>query len=124
MGRVTGIGGVFFQAEKPAELGQWYRRVLGLDVNAAWNGVQFLPQDMAAQDEAKQVFAMFSTDSGYFKPSVKPFMINLCVDNIDEVLAHCASQGVEPVSRDDGEFGRFAHIIDPEGTKIELWQPA
>jgi predicted enzyme related to lactoylglutathione lyase len=69
------------------------------------------------------VFSPFEADTTYFAPSTKDFMINLAVDDLDGILARCAQQGVEASVFPDQPNGRFAHILDPEGTKIELWQP-
>ena len=69
------------------------------------------------------VFAPFAAASDYFAPSEKPFMFNLAVDDLDGVLATCRAHGVTPIKLYDDANGRFAHLVDPEGTKIELWQP-
>jgi predicted enzyme related to lactoylglutathione lyase len=70
------------------------------------------------------VFSPFKADTGYLLPSSKDFMINLAVDDLDGVLERCAKHGVRPVKRfEDDANGRFAHVLDPDGTKIELWQP-
>ena len=122
MARVLGIGGVFFKAKDPGALGGWYREVLGLDVQD-WGGVVFAPEAMAAQAGAGTVLSPFDADTTYFAPSIKEFMINLAVDDLDGILADCAKHGVEATVWPDGPNGRFAHILDPEGTKIELWQP-
>ena len=122
MAKVLGLGGVFWKAQDPQKLAAWYRDVRDLSVRD-WGGVVYLPQDMAAHDGAATVFAPFSADTDYFEPSEKPFMFNLAVDDLDGMLARCKAHGIEPVKRYDEPNGRFAHIVDPEGTKIELWQP-
>ncbi|MEZ4597533.1 MAG: VOC family protein [Chloroflexota bacterium] len=122
MARVLGIGGVFFKASDPGALADWYREVLGLDVQD-WGGVVFSPDAMAAHPGAGTVLSPFGADTTYLEPSTKDFMINLAVDDLDAVLARCATHGVDATVLPDAPNGRFAHILDPEGTKIELWQP-
>ena len=122
MAKVLGLGGVFWKARDPQALLAWYREVLGLEVTD-WGGVIFPPAAMAAHAGAATVFAPFAADSDYFAPSEKPFMFNLAVDDLDGVLASCRAYGVTPIKLYDEANGRFAHIVDPEGTKIELWQP-
>jgi predicted enzyme related to lactoylglutathione lyase len=122
MATVLGIGGVFFKAKDPAALGTWYRDVMGLDVQG-WGGVVFRPEPMAAHPGAGTVFTPFDADTAYFAPSTREFMINLAVDDLDGILASCARHGVDATVLPDEPNGRFAHILDPEGTKIELWEP-
>lgn len=78
---------------------------------------------MAAHPGAATVFAPFKQDTTYFQPSTKDFMINLAVDDLDGVLASCAKHGVEATLMPPEPNGRFAHLLDPEGTRIELWEP-
>lgn len=123
MAGILGIGGVFFKSEDPGRLAEWYRRVFDLAFED-WGGIAFPIAPAAAKPGACQVFSAFSATTTYFAPSEKPFMINLMVDDLDGVLMRAAGAGVEPVWRDDADHnGRFAHVIDPEGTKIELWEP-
>jgi predicted enzyme related to lactoylglutathione lyase len=122
MARVLGLGGVFWKSRDPQTLLAWYRDVLGLEVTG-WGGVIFAPATMAAHEGAATVFAPFAADSDYFAPSEKPFMFNLAVDDLDGVLASCRAHDVSPIKVSDEANGRFAHMVDPEGTKIELWQP-
>jgi predicted enzyme related to lactoylglutathione lyase len=84
----------------------------------------FMPDMAAAQPGACTVFSPFDAGTDYFAPSEKEFMFNLIVDDLDGMLAQCAAHGVHPVKTfpDEGN-GRFAHIMDPEGRKIELWEP-
>lgn len=118
MGRVLGIGGVFFKAADPAAVSDWYRRVLGFEM-ADWGGVVF-PQQAAGY----QVWSPFKADTDYFDPSPHALMINLIVDDLDAVLAQARAEGVEPLKRDDSDpSGRFAWVLDPAGIKLELWQP-
>jgi predicted enzyme related to lactoylglutathione lyase len=123
MGKVLGIGGLFFKSRDQAALQDWYARVLGLSFED-WGGVVFRPELAASHPGAATVFASFNADTTYFEPSKSEFMLNLMVDDMDAILARCAEHGVTPLKRlDDEANGRFAHIIDPEGRKLELWEP-
>jgi predicted enzyme related to lactoylglutathione lyase len=123
MAKVLGVGGVFFKSADGDALKQWYARVLGLEFQD-WGGV-WLPADkFAAQPGAGTVIHAFKADSDYFDPSTRDFMVNLVVDDLDGVLARCRDNGVEPIKLfPDEANGRFAHILDPEGRKVELWEP-
>jgi catechol 2,3-dioxygenase-like lactoylglutathione lyase family enzyme len=119
MAKVLGIGGVFFKASDPSALQDWYRRVLGFDISE-WGGAVFRPPDGGSQ-----AWNPFAADTEHFAPSDLPFMINLTVDDLDGVLAKAAAEGVEPTGRqDDDSFGKFAWVMDPNGLKVELWEPA
>jgi predicted enzyme related to lactoylglutathione lyase len=122
MAKVLGLGGLFFKAKDPTALLDWYRDVLGLAL-AEWGGVTFSPHPMVAHAGAVTVFAGFAEDTNNFEPSRKPFMVSFVVDDLDGMLANCAEHGVPVIKHYDEPYGRFAHILDPEGTKIELWQP-
>ena len=122
MARVLGVGGVFFKSRDPRALSAWYRDVIGLELED-WGGVVFRPEAMAGHPGAATVFSAFETDTTYFEPSTREFMINLAVDDLEGILASCAAHGVEVKVLPDEPNGRFAHLLDPEGTKIELWQP-
>lgn len=123
MAQVLGIGGLFLKARDAEALRQWYDRVLGL-TPTEWGGVWFPADAFAAQPGAGAVFNVMSADTTYLEPSTHEFMFNLVVDDLDGMLARCRANGVEPVKLfpDEGN-GRFAHILDPEGRKIELWEP-
>lgn len=121
MARITGLGGLFFRAKDPKALSAWYRDVLELPVEA-WGGI-LLPYDAPGRPE-HMVLSSFDNDSGYFAPSVREFMINFAVDDLDAFVAMLKSKGIEILNRDDSDpHGRFAWLVDPEGTKIELWEP-
>jgi predicted enzyme related to lactoylglutathione lyase len=122
MARVLGVGGVFFKSSDPRALSAWYRDVIGLELED-WGGVVFRPEAMAGHPGAATVFSAFEAESTYFEPSTRDFMINLAVDDLDGILASCAAHGVDVKVLPDEPNGRFAHLLDPEGTKIELWQP-
>lgn len=116
-GRVTGIGGVFVKARDPAALSAWYRDVLGLPVQG-WGGAIFRSAPPVV------TWSPFKQTSDYFAPSTREVMINFTVDDLDAVVARVQAHGVAILKRDDSDpHGRFAWIMDPEGTKIELYQP-
>ena len=120
-GHVTGVGGVFVKSKDPKALTQWYREVLGLDVKS-WGGAA-LPFD-APGHPPKVSWTAFPASSDYMSPSTRDFMINFSVDDMDAIISRLISKGVPILKRDDNDdFGRFAWIEDPDGTKIELWQP-
>ena len=120
-GHITGVGGVFFKAKDPKALAAWYRDVLGLPLQA-WGGAA-LRYD--APDHPPAVgWNAFPASTTYFAPSTGAFMINSAVDDMDAILARLGAKGVAVLKRDDAEpNGRFAWILDPEGNKIELWEP-
>ena len=117
MAKVLGIEGIFFKVEDPKALNAWYQRVLGFPVSP-WGGAKF-PHPA----QGVTVWTPFKADTDHFAPSTQPFMINLIVDDLDGVLEKAKAEGVEPVGQQEGEYGRFASIIDPAGVKVELWQP-
>ncbi len=123
MAKVLGVGGLFFKSPDKEALNRWYQRVLGLDFHD-WGGV-WLPSDAFARKAGSgTVLSAMALDSDYMAPSEKEFMFNLVVDDLDGMLARCRENGVEPVKLfPDEPNGRFAHILDPEGRKIELWEP-
>lgn len=122
MKRVTGIGGIFFKAKDPEALGAWYRDHLGFAPGPG--GVVFEWRDKERPEEIGQtVWAPFKEDTTYFAPSKAPFMLNLRVEDLDATLAALAAEGVTIDKREDSEYGRFAWIMDPEGNRLELWEP-
>lgn len=123
MAKVLGLGGLFFKSPDPKATCDWYARVLGIDFGE-WGGTVFLPQTAATQEGAATVFSPFSADTTYFAPSDSSFMFNLIVDDLDAILARCAEAGVHPVGDlMDEPNGRFAHVMDCDGRKVELWEP-
>lgn len=123
MAKVLGIGGIFFKARDADALRDWYRRALGLAIND-WGGVVFTPELAASHPGAGTVWSPFKADTGYFAPSTKDVMINFMVDDLSSMLARLAAEGVKDVKvLPDEPNGRFAHLLDPEGNKIELWEP-
>lgn len=123
MAKVIGLGGLFFKSPDPAKTRAWYTRVLGIAFDD-WGGTVFDPAAAAAQPGAGTVFSPFEATTGYFAPSTGDFMFNLMVDDLDAMLQHCKTEGVEPLGPVQDEFnGRFAHLLDPDGRKVELWEP-
>ncbi len=120
MARVTGLGGIFFKSRDPAALAAWYAKHLGLAVED-WGGVRF---DEDAQRPGYTLWSPFAANTGYFGSGTQPYMINFRVDDLDALLAQLRAAGVDVDERvEQSEFGRFGWIVDPEGTRIELWQP-
>src|SRR4029079_14804272 len=118
---ITGVGGVFFKAKDPKALAAWYRDVLGMPMEA-WGGAA-LRYD-APKHPPKVAWSAFPASTNYFAPSTGTFMINYAVDDMDALLARLRAKGVEVLKRsDDDTNGRFAWILDPQGNKVELWEP-
>lgn len=120
MKRVTGIGGIFFHARDPAALRAWYQRHLGIDVQP-WGGAAF----QAADDPGgTTIWSVSAAGGDGFKPSSAPFMINYRVADLAALLRALREEGCEVLERtDDSEYGKFGWVIDPEGNKVELWEP-
>ncbi len=124
MKRVTGIGGIFFHAKDPVALRAWYQRHLGIDVQA-WGGAAFSWTDDAGNPVGgTTVWSIGSADSGQFAPGTSPFMVNYRVEDLISLLQALRDEGCNVLEKtDDSEFGKFGWVIDPEGNKVELWQP-
>ena len=121
MARVLGLGGVFFKSGDPENLGTWYREWLDLPVEHPYGAI--LKHDVLAEN-SYGVWSPFKKDTTYFAPSDQAFMINLIVDDLDGCLAKVRQGGAEVVGEiEESEFGRFGWFLDPEGNKVELWQP-
>lgn len=125
MAKVLGIGGIFFKSTDPKGLSEWYGKHLGFPVQR-WGGAMFFHRSDADPEEKNYtLWTPFKADTGHFAPSDKPFMLNLRVDDVDALVAELRAQGVTVLDRaEDGEYGRFRYAVDPEGTLLELWQPA
>jgi catechol 2,3-dioxygenase-like lactoylglutathione lyase family enzyme len=124
MERVTGIGGVFFKANNPKALTDWYRRHLGVPEDADGSVVFPWREEADRERPGKTVWSAFPRDTKYFEPSTAPFMINYRVRDLDRLLEELRREGVEVDPRiEEGEYGRFAWVMDPEGNRIELWEP-
>ena len=124
MARVTGIGGVFFKSRGDhAALAAWYRRHLGMPLEDWGGAILRWPQD-TAEDRGVTVWHVAATDSEGFSPSTSSFMINYRVDDLGGLLEQLRADGVAIVKGPEShENGKFAWIMDPDGNKIELWEP-
>lgn len=124
MKRVTGIGGIFFQARDPAALRAWYKRHLGIEVQD-WGGAVFPWSDEAGRPTGgTTVWSINPAESEYYAPSISPFMVNYRVADLAAVLQALRDEGCQVLEKtEDSEFGRFGWVMDPEGNKVELWQP-
>jgi predicted enzyme related to lactoylglutathione lyase len=121
MKRVTGIGGIFFSARDPAALRVWYRAHLGIDVQD-WGGTAFTWTDDQGQPAGGTT--VWSIGSGQNFGAGKAFMVNYRVADLHALLAQLRSEGCEVLDQvDESEFGKFGWVVDPEGNKVELWEP-
>ena len=118
MKRVTGIGGVFFKSKDPKTLGAWYKKHLGIDVQE-WGGAAF-----DWEGSGTTAWTLFPADTKHFAPSSAPFMINYRVHDLNGLLAALRAEGVRVDDKvQDTEYGKFGWIVDPEGNRVELWEP-
>jgi predicted enzyme related to lactoylglutathione lyase len=116
MERVIGIGGIFFKARDPQGMAAWYRKHLGVAMEDG-------RLDFVWNEKGATVWSLFPADTDYFAPSTAPFMINYRVANLGRMLEQLRGGGVKVEKVEDFEYGRFAWITDPEGNRIELWEP-
>lgn len=124
MKRVTGIGGVFFKAKDPATLHAWYKRHLGIDVQE-WGGAAFSwSNDEGQPTGGTTIWSIGPEDDETYAPSRSSFRINYRVEDAKALASVLREEGCEVLDQmDESEFGVFAWVIDPEGNKVELWQP-
>ncbi len=124
MAKVTGIGGVFLKCKgNRAELNAWYAKHLGIELED-FGGAILKWQEDKAEDGGLTVWSLADKDSQWFSPSESSFMINYRVDNLEELLEQLSEAGVSPVQGPEShENGKFAWIMDPDGNKVELWEP-
>ncbi len=121
--RVTGIGGIFFFSDNPGEAREWYRKNLGLETNEYGSSFEFRNANRPEEINYLQ-WSPFKKGSAYFAPSKKEFMINYRVQNIEGLVRKLKENGVTVVDEIESfEYGKFVHIMDSEGNKIELWEP-
>lgn len=121
MAKALGVGGVFFKAQDPEALGEWYKASLQVPVEAPY-GASFLPSAMPPN--GLTAWTPFAATTEYFGPSDKAYMFNLVVDDLDGALAQVEAAGGEVVGEvEEHEYGRFGWFLDPEGNKVELWEP-
>ena len=125
MKRVTGLGGLFFKAKDPVAMYGWYEKHLGISSSADGTGATFHWRE--ADDPEKTgltAWSIFPQDTTYFNPSTASFMMNFRVENLDTLLKTLKEEGVTVDPKVEGyEYGKFAWIMDPEGNRIELWEP-
>ncbi|MCX6140505.1 MAG: VOC family protein [Candidatus Kapabacteria bacterium] len=123
MKRVTSIGGIFFKCQDPKQMREWYRTHLGLNTNEYGSVFEW----RQAEDSTKKGFSQwspFSEKTKYFEPSTKEFMINYRVADLEALVVELKKEGVTIVDAiETADYGKFVHIMDPEGNKIELWEP-
>ncbi len=124
MKKVTGIGGIFFKSQDPDSLRQWYRAHLGIEADGS-NGAAFPWREADnTEQEGVTLWSAFPANTRYFDPSKAPFMINYRVADLAWLLTQLREEGVEVDPKiEDTEYGKFAWIMDPEGNRIELWEP-
>ena len=123
-GRALGVGGVFFRSPDPARLANWYRDTLGLAIEAwgSTHGTSFSPDAMPANSFT--VWSTFAANTEYFGESGQSFMINLVVDDLDAALENVKAAGGQVIpEKEEHDFGRFGWIVDPDGNRVELWEP-
>jgi predicted enzyme related to lactoylglutathione lyase len=123
MKRVTGIGGIFFKCKDPKKMHEWYKTHLGLDTND-WGATFEWRENDDPSKKASTQWSAFPDTTKYFEPSTKEFMINYRVENLEALVEELKKEGVTIV--DDlqvFDYGKFIHIVDAEGNKIELWEP-
>ncbi len=121
--RVTGIGGIFFRSDNPEETKEWYGKNLGLSTNDYGSVFEF--RNSERPDELNYlIWSLFKKGSNYFTPSMKDFMINYRVQNIEGLVKNLKKEGVTVLDKiETYDYGKFVHIMDPDGNKIELWEP-
>lgn len=119
--RVTGLGGFFFKTEDPDKIKQWYKERLGLDTDRY--GCTFWWKDKEGKDCSTQ-WSPMKNDTTYFEPSKSSFMMNFKVENLVELLKVLKAEGVTIVGEiEEYSYGKFGWILDPDGNKLELWEP-
>ncbi|HMU46928.1 MAG TPA: VOC family protein [Chitinophagaceae bacterium] len=123
MKKVTGIGGIFFKCKDPKAINEWYQKHLGFETTPYGTNFEW----RQAEDSTKKgltVWNPFAETTKYFDPSTKEFMINYRVENLEALIEELKKEGVTIVDKmETYDYGKFVHILDPEGNKIELWEP-
>jgi predicted enzyme related to lactoylglutathione lyase len=123
MKRVIGLGGIFFKSKDPQALNEWYKKHLGIPAEQ-WGTQFFFDKVSAEAPNGYNLWSPFKADTKYFEPSTQPFMINFIVDDLVALYEALKSEGVEVIGEtQDGEYGKFGWCMDPDGNKIELWEP-
>jgi predicted enzyme related to lactoylglutathione lyase len=123
MEKVTGIGGIFFKCKDPKTVNEWYKTYLGFDTSPYGTSFEWLQIDDSTKKGLTQ-WTPFAESTKYFEPSTKDFMINYRVANIEALVEQLKNEGVSIVDKiEDSDYGKFVHILDIEGNKIQLWEP-
>ena len=123
MKKVTGIGGIFFKCKDPNKMKEWYKNHLGMDTNEYGATFEWRQNDDSTKKGSTQ-WSPFEDSTSYFEPSTKDFMINYQVVNLEELVEELKREGVTILDNIESyDYGRFIHIMDMEGNKIELWEP-
>ncbi|WP_215223826.1 VOC family protein [Echinicola shivajiensis] len=123
MKKVTGIGGIFFKCQDPDKMKDWYSKNLGLNTDQYGTTFEWRQADQTEKKGFTQ-WSPMDEKTSYFKPSEKEFMINYRVDNLEALVKELKNDGVTICDKIESyEYGKFIHILDPEGNKIELWEP-
>ncbi|WP_411824612.1 VOC family protein [Leptospira sp. 'Mane'] len=121
--KVTGIGGIFFKCKDPDKIREWYKTHLGLDTNQYGATFEWRQAADTTKNGATQ-WSPFAETTEYFQPSAKDYMINYVVENLETLVEELKKEGVTIIDEvETSEFGKFIHILDIEGNKIELWEP-
>jgi len=121
--RVTGIGGIFFKVKDPAKTKSWYQNHLGLSTDQYGSTFEWRSSENPQQKGFTQ-WSPMKDDTTYFQPSEKDFMVNYRVENLTELVQELKAEGVTVLDEiEDTEYGKFVHILDPDGHNIELWEP-
>jgi len=124
MKRVLGVGGIFIKARDPVALREWYRAHLGIQADE-WGGTAFSwKNEENPEGIGMTVWSVFDEKSDYFAPSASAFMVNYRVANVHELIEALRAEGCAVVAKvEESEFGKFGWVMDPEGNKVELWEP-
>ena len=123
MKKVTGIGGIFFKCKDPKKLKEWYKTHLGFDTNDYGANFEWRQEEDSTK-KGSTAWSPFAETTKYFDPSTKDFMINYRVENLEALVEQLKNEGVTIVDKmEASDYGKFVHIIDVEGNKVELWEP-
>ena len=123
MKKVTGIGGIFFKCKDPKKLKEWYKTHLGFDTHDYGANFEWR-QDDDSTKKGSTAWSPFAETTKYFEPSTKDFMINYRVENLEALVEQLKNEGITVVDKiEASDYGKFVHIIDVEGNKVELWEP-
>jgi predicted enzyme related to lactoylglutathione lyase len=123
MKKVTGIGGIFFKCKDPSKIREWYKTHLGVDANQYGANFEWLQAEDPTKKGSTQ-WSPFDEKTKYFEPSTKDFMINYRVENLEALVEQLKNEGVTIVDTiETYDYGKFVHIVDVEGNKVQLWEP-